>query len=172
MFELTDVYYINSILIILPSRCFPLKNFLRSSKLWSNILDKTKKCICLTKEVVGRNSITYLGLTKFLPSMTSISLNYINSFWLFRKCTKTCFFLKKMHRYLNNGYQFFDTLKTKGRKIRGNCNLLIKVNFHELEWSSPLNKCSCRSFLKYLFSNGNTVTDHLYDDLSKLDNFS
>ena len=37
-----------------------------------------------------------------------------------------------------NDYQFFDTLKTKDSKIRGNCNLL-KVKFHELEWSSPLN---------------------------------
>ena len=37
------------------------------------------------------------------------------------------------HRYLKNDYQFFVTLKTKGRKIRGNCNLLIKVKFHKLE---------------------------------------
>ena len=35
-------------------------------------------------------------------------------------------------------YQFFDTFKTKDCKIRGNCNLLITVKFHELEWSSPL----------------------------------
>ena len=34
---------------------------------------------------------------------------------------------------------FFDTLKTKDCKIRGNYSLLIKVKFHELEWSSPLN---------------------------------
>ena len=33
MFTLTDVYYINLILIILPSSCSPLKIFLRSSKL-------------------------------------------------------------------------------------------------------------------------------------------
>ena len=33
------------------------------------------------------------------------------------------------HRYLKNRYQFFDTLKAKDRKIRGNCNLLIKVKF-------------------------------------------
>ena len=42
------------------------------------------------------------------------------------------------HRYLKNDYQFFDTLKAKHRKIRGNCNLLIKVKFHKLESSSPL----------------------------------
>ena len=36
-------------------------------------------------------------------------------------------------RYLKNEYQFFDTLKTKDRKIRANSNLLIKVNFYELE---------------------------------------
>ena len=36
-------------------------------------------------------------------------------------------------RYLGNDYQFCDTLKTKDRKIRGNCNLLIKVKFHKLE---------------------------------------
>ena len=71
--------------------------------------------------------------------MTSIWSNYINSFWLFRKCIKTCFRMRK-HRYLKNDYRFFDTLKTKDRKIRANCNLLIKVKFHELEWSSPLSK--------------------------------
>ena len=27
----------------------------------------------------------------------------------------------------------FDALKTKDRKIRGNCKLVIKVRFHELE---------------------------------------
>ena len=37
------------------------------------------------------------------------------------------------HRYLQNYYQSFDTLKTKHRKIRGNFNLLIKVKFHKLE---------------------------------------
>ena len=40
--------------------------------------------------------------------------------------------------YLKNNYNFFDILKTKNRKIRGNCNSLIKVKFHKLEWSSPL----------------------------------
>ena len=39
----------------------------------------------------------------------------------------------RRHRYLKNHYQFFDALKTKDRKIRGNCNLLIKVKFPELE---------------------------------------
>ena len=39
----------------------------------------------------------------------------------------------RKHRYLKNDYQFFDTLKTKCRKIGGNCNLLMKVKFHELE---------------------------------------
>ena len=37
------------------------------------------------------------------------------------------------HRYLKNDYQFFDTLKAKHRKIRGNCNLFKKVKFHKLE---------------------------------------
>ena len=38
------------------------------------------------------------------------------------------------HTYLKNDYQSFDTLKTKGCKIRGNLsNLLIKVKFHKLE---------------------------------------
>ena len=41
MFELTDVYYINLISIILSSRCFLFKIFLRSSKL----LNKTKDYI-------------------------------------------------------------------------------------------------------------------------------
>ena len=48
------------------------------------------------------------------------------------------FLYEETHRYLKNDYQFFDTLKTKDFKIRRNCNLLIKVKFHELEQSSPL----------------------------------
>ena len=44
----------------------------------------------------------------------------------------------KTHRYFKNDYQFFDALKTKDRKIKGNCHLLTKVKFHELELSSPL----------------------------------
>ena len=51
---------------------------------------------------------------------------------------KNMFLYEKTHRYLKNDYQFFDTLKTKDRKIRGNGNLLIKVKFHELERSSSL----------------------------------
>ena len=42
---------------------------------------------------------------------------------------KNAFLYEKIHRYLKNDYQFFNTLKTKDRKIRGNCNLLIEVNF-------------------------------------------
>ena len=42
------------------------------------------------------------------------------------------------HRYLKNDYRFFDTLKTKDCKIGGNCNLLLKVKFHQLEQISPL----------------------------------
>ena len=41
------------------------------------------------------------------------------------------FLYAKTHRYLKNDYRFFDTLKSEDRKIRGNCNLLIKVKFHE-----------------------------------------
>ena len=48
------------------------------------------------------------------------------------------FLYEKTNRYLKNDYEFFDALKTKDREIRGNCNLLIKVKFHELEYSSPL----------------------------------
>ena len=43
------------------------------------------------------------------------------------------FLYEKTRRYLTNDYQFFDALKTKDRKIRGNCNLLTKVKFRELE---------------------------------------
>ena len=51
---------------------------------------------------------------------------------------KNMFLYDKTRRYLKNDYQFFYALKTKDCKIRGNCNLLTKVKFHELEWSSPL----------------------------------
>ena len=43
------------------------------------------------------------------------------------------FLYEVTHRNLKNDYQFFDTLKTKDRKITGNCNLLKKVTFHKLE---------------------------------------
>ena len=46
---------------------------------------------------------------------------------------KNMFLYEKTHRYLKNDYQFFDALKTKNRKIKGNCNLLTKGKFHELE---------------------------------------
>ena len=52
---------------------------------------------------------------------------------------KNMFLHEITHRYLRNDYQFFDTVKTKSRKIRGNSNLLVKVKFHKLEYSSPLN---------------------------------
>ena len=70
MFDLTDVYYINVISIILPLRCFLFKIFLRSSKLWSRKLRSILKC-----------------LTKLLPTMTSIWLNYIkvNQSW-YKRC--------------------------------------------------------------------------------------
>ena len=48
------------------------------------------------------------------------------------------FVYEKTHRYLKNDWQFFDALKTKDRKIRGNCNLSTKGKFHESEGSSPL----------------------------------
>ena len=43
------------------------------------------------------------------------------------------FLYEKTRRYLKNDYQFFDTSKRKDRKVKANCNLLIKVKFHELE---------------------------------------
>ena len=106
-------------MIILPSHCFPYKIFLCASKLWS---------------VKLRNIYIYICLTKFLPTVTSIWLDYV-SFWLFRKCITTYFCVKK-YRYLRNDYH--DTLTTKNRKNRGDRILFIKVKFHELEWSSPL----------------------------------
>ena len=51
---------------------------------------------------------------------------------------KNMFLYEKTRRYLKNDYQFFDALKTRYRRIRGNYNLLTKVKFHELEWSTPL----------------------------------
>ena len=81
-------------------------------------MNKTKENICLTK---------------LLLTVTSIWLNYINIFEI------------KLS-YLKNDYQLFYTSKTKDRKIRGNCNLLIKFKLHKLEWSSPL-KNNSRKYL-------------------------
>ena len=43
------------------------------------------------------------------------------------------FLYEVTHRYLKNDYQFFDTLKTRDRKLIRNCNLLINVKFHKSE---------------------------------------
>ena len=113
MFELTDVYYVNLTLIILSSRRFPFKIFLRSSKLWSIKLRKI--------------------MFNHLPTMTSI--------WLFRNCIKTCFCMRK-HIDIKNDYQFFDALKTKDHQIlwirmkfsfnRNHCfNFSFKSRFQE-----------------------------------------
>ena len=64
------------------------------------------------------------------------------------------FLHEKKHRYLKNDSQFFDALKTKDHKVRGNFNSLTKVKFHELEWSSPL-RHAYWIFLNYFF-------DHKY----------
>ena len=46
--------------------------------------------------------------------------------------------IHKLHKNVflyekTNDNQFFDALETKDRKIRGNCILSTKVEFHELE---------------------------------------
>ena len=64
---------------------------------------------------------------------------------------KNVFLYKKTHRHLKNDYQFFDTLKTKDRKIRGNSNLLIKSKFCELERSSPLTALCMTSVYFHFF---------------------
>ena len=53
---------------------------------------------------------------------------------------KNAFLYEKTHRYLKNDYRLFDAFKTKDRKVRGNCNLLSKVKFHELALISPLSQ--------------------------------
>ena len=65
------------------------------------------------------------GLTKLLPTTILIVSDY--------KEHKNMFLYEITHRYLKNDYQFFDTLKIKYRKIRGNCSFLIKFKFHKLE---------------------------------------
>ena len=39
---------------------------------------------------------------------------------------------------LRNDYQFFDAFRARDRRVRGNCNLLAGVRFHELGWGSPI----------------------------------
>ena len=48
------------------------------------------------------------------------------------------FLYEIIHRYLKNNNQFFYTFKIKDCKIRGSCNLLIKVKFQKSKWISPL----------------------------------
>ena len=43
------------------------------------------------------------------------------------------FLFEKTQSYLKKNCQFFDALKTNDCKITGNCNLLTKVKFHELQ---------------------------------------
>ena len=72
IFELTDVYYINLISIILPSRYFLFKIFLRSSKLWlinqgiylclTNLL-RPMTCFCMRKHIdISKMIINFLML--------------------------------------------------------------------------------------------------------------
>ena len=49
-------------------------------------------------------------------------------------------FLHEKTQIFKERLSIFDSLKTKDREIRGNCNLLIKAKFHELERSSSLNR--------------------------------
>ena len=60
----------------------------------------------------------------------------------------------RKHIDFKNDYQFFDTFKTEDHKIRGNYSLLIKVKFHEFEWSSPLMQ---RAVLNQLGSNPHNI---------------
>ena len=43
--------------------------------------------------------------------------------------SENMFLFEITQRYLKNDYQFFDTLKRRHRKVRGNCNFLMEVNF-------------------------------------------
>ena len=52
---------------------------------------------------------------------------------MIQKMHKNMFLYEKTQRYFKNNYQFFDTLKTKDRKIKGNFYLLIKVKLLKLE---------------------------------------
>ena len=54
-------------------------------------------------------------------------------FLIIEKMEKNVFLYEITLGYLKNDYQLFDTLKIKDRKIRVNCNFLIKVKFHKLE---------------------------------------
>ena len=40
-------------------------------------------------------------------------------------------FLHEETKISQERFQFFDTLKTKERKVKGHCNLLTKVKFHK-----------------------------------------
>ena len=80
--------------------------------------------------------------------MTSIWLNYIDSFWLFRKCIKT--YIKT---YLKNAYQFFDTLKTNILKLEK----LQFINKSQISWikvkfSSRYPKCKFASEIGHFLS--------------------
>ena len=50
----------------------------------------------------------------------------------------TYFCMKKHINVSRTIIHFLILYKAKDRKIRGQCNLLIKVKFHELERSSPV----------------------------------
>ena len=70
---------------------------------------------------------------------------------------KNVFLYKKTRRYLKSNYQFFDTFETKVRKIRGNCNLLIK------DWLEKLKRSSAfyLFFLLLIWSKKRTLKDQL-----------
>ena len=62
------------------------------------------------------------------------------------------FLYEKTHRYLKNDYQFFDTWKTKYRRIRGNCNFnRIQVSWIRVKFSFKQRDLALFSKSQYVY---------------------
>ena len=77
-------------------------------------------------------------IKKVLPSMTSIWLNYINSFWLLRNYTKACFCMRKHTDISRTIINFLILQKQKVVKLEGIVIswIRVKFSFKFLTWKS------------------------------------
>ena len=73
--------------------------------------------------------------------------------------------MQKMYKNI-----FFWYFKTKDCKIKGNCNLLTKAQFHELDWSSLSTTkmvCVCKECKYTLFYKHNVYNEYISWDSFK-----
>ena len=122
-------FYVNFLQISRP--CKNSHCFLKVVQLFDLMLDyfpirDSKRLECAKKCFLKRKFYCIIKILDFFKHML-----------LLKKCLVPCIF-KLMDVYYINLISIILPSFLKDRKIRGYCNLLTKVKFHEFKWSSPL----------------------------------